>query len=148
MPLDMDVLATEVVLLVKSALAPVLERLAVAETRIAEVDKYAARVEGYTSFLQRDAAALGERVKAIEVRPVQPGPPGDPGPPGKDGADGKPGLTYCGVFVEGKSYDVGELVTWGGSMWHCNEATETKPGDGSRAWTLAVKRGRDGKGGA
>jgi hypothetical protein len=39
----------------------------------------------------------------------------------------------------------GDVVTFGGSMWHCNAATEEKPGDGSAAWTLAAKRGRDGK---
>lgn len=55
---------------------------------------------------------------------------------------------YRGVYVEGKSYDKGDGVTWGGSEWHCNEPTATKPGDGSKAWTLKVKRGRDGKDGS
>lgn len=54
---------------------------------------------------------------------------------------------YQGVFTEGKSYSTGDGVTWGGSEWHCNEPTSTKPGDGSKAWTLKVKRGRDGKDG-
>lgn len=92
-------------------------------------------------------ADLRERLAVLEVRPVTPGPPGDPGPPGKDGVDGKAGLTYLGVYQDGKRYDVGELVTWAGSMWHCNEPTETKPGEGSKAWTLSCKRGRDGKDG-
>jgi hypothetical protein len=52
-----------------------------------------------------------------------------------------------GVYVEGKSYELGDLVTWGGSQWHANEETTSKPGDGSKAWTLVVKRGRDGKDG-
>lgn len=52
-----------------------------------------------------------------------------------------------GVYVEGKSYEPGDVVTWGGSQWHCNEETGSKPGDGSKAWTLVVKRGRDGKDG-
>lgn len=142
MPLDIDALATEVVLLVKSALAPVQQQVAVQQAQIAALER---RVQD--DSLAKELGGLRERVAVVEVRPVQPGPPGDPGPPGLNGADGKPGLTYCGVFVDGKSYDVGELVTWGGSMWHCNEATETKPGDGSKSWTLAVKRGRDGKGG-
>jgi integrin beta 3 len=55
---------------------------------------------------------------------------------------------YRGVYVESKSYDRGDGVTWGGSEWHANEPTTTKPGDGSKAWTLKVKRGRDGKDGA
>jgi integrin beta 3 len=54
---------------------------------------------------------------------------------------------YRGVYVEGKTYDRGDGVTWGGSEWHCNEQTTTKPGEGSKAWTLKVKRGRDGKDG-
>jgi hypothetical protein len=54
---------------------------------------------------------------------------------------------YRGVYVDGKTYDRGDGVTWGGSEWHCNETTATKPGDGSKAWTLKVKRGRDGKDG-
>jgi len=54
---------------------------------------------------------------------------------------------YRGVYIEGKTYDRGDGVTWGGSEWHCNETTTTKPGDGSKAWTLKVKRGRDGKDG-
>lgn len=54
---------------------------------------------------------------------------------------------YRGVYHEGRTYDRGECVTWGGSEWHCNETTNTKPGDGSKSWTLKVKRGRDGKDG-
>jgi hypothetical protein len=54
---------------------------------------------------------------------------------------------YRGVYQDGKLYDRGDGVTWGGSEWHCNEPTTTKPGDGSKAWTLKVKRGRDGKDG-
>ena len=52
---------------------------------------------------------------------------------------------YRGVYVDGKTYDRGDAVTWSGSEWHCNESTVTRPGNGSGAWTLKVKRGRDGK---
>lgn len=52
-----------------------------------------------------------------------------------------------GVYTEGKSYEQGDVVTWGGSQWHCDAETTTKPGDGSKGWTLVVKRGRDGKDG-
>lgn len=54
---------------------------------------------------------------------------------------------YRGVYLDGKTYERGDGVTWAGSEWHCNEATSTRPGDGSKAWTLKVKRGRDGKDG-
>ena len=49
-------------------------------------------------------------------------------------------LEYRGVHETGKSYTRGSFVTYGGSMWHANEATSSRPGDGS-AWTLAVKSG-------
>lgn len=58
-----------------------------------------------------------------------------------------PAEIYRGVFVDGKTYDRGDRVTWAGSEWHANESTTTKPGDGSKAWTLTVKRGRDGRDG-
>jgi hypothetical protein len=54
---------------------------------------------------------------------------------------------YLGVYQDGKPYTKGDLVTWGGSAWHCNEDTTSKPGDGSKDWTLMVKRGRDGRDG-
>jgi hypothetical protein len=34
-------------------------------------------------------------------------------------------------------------VTWGGALWHCDAPTKDKPG--TENWTLAVKKGRDGK---
>lgn len=56
-----------------------------------------------------------------------------------------PAMIYRGVFVEGKDYEPGDTVTWGGSLWHCNTRTFEKPIDGGSAWTLAAKRGRDAK---
>jgi hypothetical protein len=35
------------------------------------------------------------------------------------------------------------MVTWAGSLWHCDKATKNKPGTDD--WTLAAKKGRDGK---
>lgn len=101
--------------------------------------------------LERALRPLGERMATLEARPPVPGPrgekgePGTDGAPGHDGRDGTPGLTYCGVYVDGRTYEKGDGVTWAGSLWHCNETTLTKPGDGAAAWTLMVKRGRDGK---
>lgn len=58
-----------------------------------------------------------------------------------------PAQIYRGVFRSGE-YEPGDVVTWGGSAWHCEEVTSDKPGEvGSKGWTLAVKRGRDGKDG-
>ncbi|EIC82156.1 hypothetical protein [Serratia sp. M24T3] len=57
-----------------------------------------------------------------------------------------PVLIYRGVFKHGEGYQPGDSVTWGGSLWHCDIDTSDKPGElGSKGWTLAVKRGRDGK---
>jgi integrin beta 3 len=56
-----------------------------------------------------------------------------------------PAMIYRGVFTEGRAYVPGDVVTFGGSMWACNTPTASRPGETERAWTLAVKRGRDGK---
>lgn len=129
--------------------APVPVDLSPVHARLNELDARISLTAGETALtLTKELGALRERVAVVEVRPPVPGPPGEPGPAGKDGADGKdgtPGLSFEGVYQDGKSYDFGQLVTFGGSSWHCNEATTTKPGDGSKAWTLMVKRGRDGK---
>lgn len=109
--------------------------------------KDATRLEGYTAALQRDAAALGERVAVLEMRPLLPGPPGAAGKDGADGKDGTAGLSYAGVYQDGQAYQKGELVTWAGSSWHCNGPTTSKPGDGASDWTLMIKRGRDGRDG-
>ena len=52
----------------------------------------------------------------------------------------------CGVFREGETYRPGDGVTWGGSWWICQTETTDKP-ETSKAWRLAVKRGRDGRDG-
>lgn len=56
-----------------------------------------------------------------------------------------PVLIYRGVYQAGRVYEEGDVVTWGGSLWHCNEPTDAKPDGESNAWTLAAKRGRDGR---
>ena len=56
-------------------------------------------------------------------------------------------ILYRKVWREGE-YEGGDVVTWGGSAWHCEvEKTTAKPGD-SPDWRLMVKegaRGKDGK---
>ncbi|KXU94170.1 hypothetical protein CR51_27235 [Caballeronia megalochromosomata] len=56
-----------------------------------------------------------------------------------------PVMIYRGVYHAGETYRCGDVVTWAGSLWHCNATTDTKPDAGGDAWTLAAKRGRDGK---
>jgi hypothetical protein len=127
--------------------------------------------------LTKDIGPMRERLAVLETRAPIPGPPGPPGHDGSDGLGFDDlGVTqrddrsftvtathgdvvkeigtasfaldiYRGVWLEGKAYEPGDGVTWAGSEWHCQAATTTKPGDGSKAWTLKVKRGRDGKDG-
>jgi len=57
-----------------------------------------------------------------------------------------PVMIYQGVYKSGQDYLPGDTVTWGGSLWHCDDQTQDKPGEtGSKGWTLATKRGRDGR---
>lgn len=60
-----------------------------------------------------------------------------------------PCLLYRGVWIEGKTYEAGDVATWAGSLWHAKETTTTKPGEvmGAAHWVLCVKKGRDGKDG-
>jgi hypothetical protein len=51
------------------------------------------------------------------------------------------GITYKGVWQPG-TYRQGQLVTSGGSLWHCNVETCSRPGENSD-FTLCVKRGKD-----
>jgi hypothetical protein len=124
-----DVLAASLALSVKGLVAPLQARLAQADVTI---------------------AALSARIAELEARPPVPGPEGPAGPAGPagidglNGKDGAPGLSYCGVYVRGKQYDTGEIVTAGGSAFHCNRLTTGAPGS-SPDWTLMVKRGQDGK---
>jgi hypothetical protein len=117
---------------VQAALAEVTTRVQVVDTQLAGL------VTATT-----EVGVMRDRLVALETRPLLPGPPGPDGAPGPPGKDGAPGLEYCGVFADGQVYNVGQIVTAGGSAWHCNEATTTRPGDGAKAWTLMVKRGRD-----
>jgi len=52
---------------------------------------------------------------------------------------------YRGVWKEGP-HKAGSVVTWGGSIWLAKRETEDRP-ETSDAWTLIVKKGRDGKDG-
>lgn len=114
--------------------------------------------------------------EAIKGDPGEKGDVGDPGPSGRDGfgfddlevlqenarkivvrfARGSevkefplvfPTMIYRGVYKDGDAYEIGDVVTWAGSLWHCDADTADRPGEGQKSWTLAAKRGRDGKDG-
>jgi hypothetical protein len=95
-----------------------------------------------------DRGEPGEKGLAGEAGPA--GPAGEKGIPGRDGIIITKAAAYRGVWQEADAYTMGDFVTLGGSLWHCNVAedklTKAKPGTGED-WTLAVKRGRDGKDG-
>lgn len=59
---------------------------------------------------------------------------------------GFPVMIYRGVYEAGREYERGDTVTWGGSLWHCDARTTTaKPDSSEKHWTLAAKKGRDGR---
>jgi hypothetical protein len=56
----------------------------------------------------------------------------------------RPAVKYVGVYDQAMAYVPGNMVTSGGSVWHCDRAcTGTRPP--GPPWTLAVKHGKDGK---
>lgn len=56
-----------------------------------------------------------------------------------------PTVVDRGVYKAGESYDPGDAVSWGGSLWIAQQETTAKPDTADSGWRLAVKRGRDGK---
>ena len=109
----------------------------------------ALRLAALEELRAADLTAIETRLGQLEARaPIpgpqgEPGPEGPPGPAGRDGVDGK-SLNYLGVYVEGKTYDAGDLVTDHGSVFYCKRTTAARPGLAD--WQLMVKRGQDGKG--
>jgi hypothetical protein len=58
-----------------------------------------------------------------------------------------PTMVYRGVFREG-TFERGDVVTWDGSLWHCEAPTTERPSPTNAAvWKLCAKRGRDGRNG-
>jgi hypothetical protein len=70
---------------------------------------------------------------------------------GKDSTETRfrmPAMIYRGIYSPDSEYEQGDVVTWGGSAWHCQaEKTAKAPGDESGGWKLMVKEGRRGKDG-
>lgn len=56
-----------------------------------------------------------------------------------------PGIVDRGPYKSGESYEKGDAVSYGGSLWIAQEVTGDKP-DGGKGWRLAVKKGRDARG--
>jgi hypothetical protein len=54
-------------------------------------------------------------------------------------------MIYRQVFKDGETYRPGDTVSFGGGVWHCDAETTARPGDDAKDWTLAVRRGREGK---
>lgn len=91
-----------------------------------------------------------------------PGPKGDTGQRGADGIATREELNslieermgemqvrtfadvYQGVYENGRSYERGQLVTWGGSLWLSQSEAKAKPGE-SAEWKLVVKKGADAR---
>lgn len=62
-----------------------------------------------------------------------------------------PTMVYRGIYNADNEYQKGDVVTWGGSAWHCQvNDTKTAPREGAdfHAWKLMVKEGRGGKDGS
>ncbi len=58
--------------------------------------------------------------------------------------EARPSMKYLGVWDPHVQYNVGNLVTKAGSIWHANKSTRSEPGT-STDWQLAVKRGKNGR---
>lgn len=63
----------------------------------------------------------------------------------KDWSFNVPFPLYARAWKDGNEYKEGDLATWDGSLWHCDIDEPGKPGTPGGGWTLAIKRGQDGK---
>lgn len=55
-------------------------------------------------------------------------------------------MKYSGVWTPERGYVAGEFVTDQGSVWHCNApCVGVRPSADHETWTLAVKKGKDGR---
>lgn len=54
---------------------------------------------------------------------------------------------YQQRWIDGKAYVPGDVVSWDGHLWDCQEATDTGQPGVSKAWLQSVTRGRAGKDG-
>lgn len=59
-----------------------------------------------------------------------------------------PILLYREIYKADASYEAGDAVRYGGSLWLAVRDTSEKPGDGCKDWRLVARAGRDGRDGA
>ena len=107
--------------------------------------------KGLDGAAGRDGTVLGLKELAAAIRPL-----------GEDGgrritwvwADGSPVEGWViktaipldrGVYEEGRLYEKGDSVTYGGSFWIAQDIVDAKPKELSDRWRLAVKQGAPGK---
>ncbi len=83
-------------------------------------------VKAYVEPVRAQHAELVKRLEELETRAVG-------------------GVRYEGVYENGRTYIRGSFVSSRGSVWHADRQTSARPGDPDSGWTLAVKRGRDGR---
>jgi hypothetical protein len=50
-------------------------------------------------------------------------------------------VKFCGVWKQGETYPENGLVSHQGGLWLCRAPTSSRPGSGSPAWRLCVKKG-------
>jgi hypothetical protein len=56
------------------------------------------------------------------------------------------GVKYREIWKDDIAYEVGDLITFDGSMWAAlKDNVGSRPGEFNKTWRLAVKRGRNGK---
>ena len=98
-------------------------------------DEEDAVAEVLATVILAERRAMHTRLDALEARLTA--------------VEDKPSLEYLGTWATDKTYRRGNAVTRAGSVWILNKAatTTTAPGtpEGASAWTLACKRGSDGR---
>ena len=87
------------------------------------------RVKGLIDELEARLAQLEQRVSLLELSPKS-----------RQGS-----LRYVGIWDAQQQYNLGDVATHDGSMWHANVSTRARPGAAGGAWTLCVKHGKDGR---
>jgi hypothetical protein len=98
--------------------------------------------KGMDQLWQAEVAELRRRVEAAEAKTME---QLDPELRAKiELLDAIP--RYVGTYQQGTTYPRGSMCTYAGAIWHCNEVTNKKPGDGEgNGWALAVKSARNAK---
>ena len=82
---------------------------------------------GFVTGARRHRTALEVKVDALEREIAE--------------LKARPMLKWCGVHVDGQSYQEAQLVTRSGSLWVSTAPTFTTPGTPGSSWRLVVKRG-------